>query len=195
MGLRQIAALWLLAVSFVTLTTPLPINAGAEEAVSNADREPPIVAEVRIEGNRLVESDAILVHISQEPDQPLDEGAVTDDVKSIYRMGFFDIVSTKLVNDGDETVLVYTVHERPQVVEVRINDTTALAETDPRVAEALKIHEGQILDPVGVRETIKNLKKAYEDEGYTDADVTFSARPQADNRAVGIFKVIETPKR
>ena len=119
----------------ITLLSLLAVSPAATQAPIKAQAEPPIIAEVRIEGNQRIEKDPILVHVTQEQDQPLDEDAVDWDIKSIYRMGFFDTVSSKLVNEGDETVLLYTVHERPLLVEVRIDDTTALAETDPRVAQ------------------------------------------------------------
>ena len=165
----------------------------ASLAPTNANAEPPIVAQVRIDGNQRVEKDAILFHVTQEADEPLDDDAVNEDLHSIYELGFFSSVRAKIVYDNGQPVLVYTVSERPQVIRVRIQGMEALSRTDPRVVQAIKVHDGYILDPFAVRETIDNLKSVYNDEGYIDAQVTFTAVPQPNNAAIAIFKVTETP--
>jgi outer membrane protein insertion porin family len=163
-------------------------------APTNAHPEPPIVAQIRIEGNQRVEKDAILIHIEQEAGQPLDNGVVNWDIRSIYKIGFFSSVSAHLVTIKGQSVLVYTVREWPQVIEMRVEGMKALSRTNPRVVQAIKLHEGYFLDPIAVRETIENLKSVYKDEGYIDAQVTFAAVPQPDNAAIAIFKVTETPQ-
>ena len=164
-------------------------------APTKAQAEPPIVAEVRIEGNQRVEKDAILFHVTQEADQPLDEDALKSDVRSIYKMGFFSDVSAKIVYIEGQPVLVYTVKERPQVIRMRIEGMNALSRMDPRVVQAIKIHDGYILDPDAVRDTIENLKTLYKDEGYIDAQITFAAVPRPNNSASITFKVTETPQQ
>ena len=182
MKLRRIAVLPLLGWLFVALL-----------AQTNANGEPVIVAQVRIEGNQRVEKDAILFHVTQEPDEPLDDDAVTDDTRSIYGMGFFDIVKADVKSIKGEQVLIYTVHERPQIVEVRIDGMESLSKTDPRVVQAIKINDGAILNPDAVRDTIENLTSVYNDDGYIDAQVTFTAIPRASNTVIAVFKVTEIP--
>jgi len=70
----------------------------------------------------------------------------------------------------------------------------ALSRMDPRVVQAIKIHDGYILDPVAVRDTIENLKTLYKDEGYIDAQINFAAVPRPNNSASITFKVTETPQ-
>src|SRR5271167_1520556 len=79
----------------------------------------PVVAQIRIEGNQRVETDAIRIHISQQAGQPIDDNTVNDDIKTIYKMGFFDTVSADKEFINGSLVLVYTVKERPQVTDVR----------------------------------------------------------------------------
>ena len=153
-----------------------------------------MVAEIRIEGNQRVEKDAILFHVTQRPDEPLDEDAVDGDIRSIYEMGFFSTVTSKIVESNGESVLVYTVKERPQVIRVYIEGMNAFSRTDPRILQAVKLHDGYILDPIAVRETIENLKSVYKDEGYIDTQITFTAVPRPENTAIGKFKVTETPE-
>jgi outer membrane protein insertion porin family len=160
-------------------------------AKSNA--EPAIVSQILIQGNQRIEQDAILFHITQDPDEPLDQDAVDADIKSIYRMGFFEFVKAKLVDIDGQPALVYTVKERPQVVAVRIEGMQAFSRTDPRILHAVKLHDGYLLDPVAVLETIENLKNVYTDEGYADAQVTFAPTLHPNNTVISTFKVTETP--
>ena len=98
---------------------------------TKAHSEPPIVAEVRVEGNQRIDEDAVLFHITQEPDQLLDEDALKSDIRSIYEMGFFSSVSANIKYIEGQPVLIYTVRERPQVIRMRIEGMNALSPTDP----------------------------------------------------------------
>jgi outer membrane protein insertion porin family len=160
---------------------------------TRSNAEPPIVSQILIEGNQRIEEDPILIHITQEPDEPLDENTVDEDIKSIYGMGFFEFVKAKIVDIEGEPALVITVKERPQVIRVYIEGMNAFSRTDPRILQAIKLHDGYILDPYAVHETIENLKSVYKNEGYIDAQITFTAIPKPDNSAIGKFKVTETP--
>lgn len=110
-------------------------------------------------------------------------------------MGFFTSVRAKLEKDGDETVLVYTVSERPQVSHVRIEGMTAFSTADSRVLQSVELHKGDILDPIAVRDSIRNLKGVYKDNGYIDAQVSFCALPRPENRVIGVFRVVETAEQ
>ena len=96
MKLHHLVALSLLGWWFVASLAPM-----------KAHSEPPIVAEVRVEGNQRIEKDAILFHVPQEADQPLDDDAVGSDIRSIFEMGFFSDVSAKIVYIEGQPVLVY----------------------------------------------------------------------------------------
>jgi len=164
-------------------------------APTTSNAEPPTVAQIRIEGNQRIEKDAILIHITQRVDEPIDDDAVKGDIRFIYGMGFFSSVSAKIVDINGEPVLIYSVKERPQVIRVRIEGMNALLKTDARVVHAIKLHAGQILDPLAIRDTIEDLKSVYKDEGYIDAQVTFAAVSRPNNTAISTFKVTETPEQ
>jgi outer membrane protein insertion porin family len=155
----------------------------------------PIVSRVLVTGNQRVEGDAIRIHISQQTGQPLDENAVTADVKAIAKMGFFeDVVAEKQPQPSGSIVLVYRVKERPQITDVRFYGMKALRSNDDKIVAAVKVHPGTIMDPTAVKETINAVAQVYEDKGYMDAKVTFKAIPQPDNTAFGEFDVVEGSK-
>ena len=167
----------------------------ASLATTNANAEPPIVAQIRIEGNQRVEKDAILIHIEQEAGQPFDQGVVNWDIRKIFELGFFSSVSAHLVTIKGQPVLVYTVRELPQVIEVRLEGMKALSPTDPRVVQAIKLHDGFFLDPIAVRDSIESLKRLYKDAGFINDQVTFAPVARPNNTAIATFKVTETPSQ
>ena len=163
-------------------------------AVAHAQAPQPVISKIEIVGNQRVEEDAIRIHITQQVGQPLDQNAVTADIKAIDRLGFFDDVTAHVVQQGNQSVLVYRVHERPQITDVRFYGMKAIRSNDDKIVAATKVHPGTILDPVAVKETINAVTAAYADKGYTDAKVTFKPILQPDNTAFGEFDVVEGPK-
>src|SRR5579885_2703603 len=129
-------------------------------AAAFAQGSAPIVAQIRIEGNLRVETDAIRIHISQQAGEPLDDAAVDKDIKAIYKMGFFDTVDAKKEIINGQLVLVYVVKERPQITDVRFDGMKALRSTDDKIVAAVKIHPGSILDPARAKESINGIQHA-----------------------------------
>ena len=154
----------------------------------------PTISKIEIKGNQRVEEDAIRIHITQQTGQPLDQNAVTADVKAIDRLGFFESVSAHVEQEGGRDVLVYYVRERPQITDVRFYGMKAIRSNDDKIVAATKVHPGTILNPVDVKETINAVTAVYADKGYADAKVTFKPIPQPDNTAFGEFDVVEGPK-
>lgn len=163
-------------------------------AGASAQAPQPTISRIEIVGNQRVEEDAIRIHITQQVGQPLDPNAVTADVKSIDRMGFFDNVSASPIQQGGRTVLVYRVRERPQITDVRFYGMKAVRSNDDKIISATKVHPGAIEDPTAVKDTINSVTAIYASKGYPDAKVTFKAIPQPDNTAFGEFDVVEGPK-
>jgi outer membrane protein insertion porin family len=158
---------------------------------ANAQTSGELVSEIRIAGNQRVEDDAIRVHISSQPGEPYDETRVDADVKSIYKMGFFDRVEASEEHDRGKLILVYTVRERPLITQVRFEGMKKIRSTDEKVRQATKVHSRAILDPIRADETAAAIKKLYEDKGYLDASVAFKAIPQPENTAIAVFTVTE----
>ena len=176
---------WSRAIFAIVLTTIFT------SAAAFAQGPAPIISKIEITGNHRIEDGPIRIHISQEADQPFDREAVDADIKAIYEMGFFSEVQTNIVQRGDAYVLVYEVIERPQVGDVKVYTTEAIRSDDEKIVTAVKVQRGSILDPVAVKETIKNITQVYADMGYPDAKVTFKTMPRPDNIVFATFSVSE----
>ena len=154
----------------------------------------PIISAIQIEGNQRVEDDAIRLHISQRPGEPLNRDAVSNDIKSIYQMGFFQNVTADTRNEKGKEVLVYKVTERPQITDIKITGMKAFRPSDDKIIAAMKVHPGSIMDPARVNETRKAIKEAYEGKGFSDVTVDYREQIGPSNTEIGTFAVTEGPK-
>lgn len=161
--------------------------------VALAQGAAPILSEVRIAGNQRVEEEAIRVHINSRAGEALNEATVDSDIKSIYRMGFFDNVGVATERQAGKLVLVYRVRERPWINEVKFEGMKKIRLADDKIREATKLHARAIENPELVDATVKAVEKVYQDKGYLDAKVTFKPIVQPDNSIVAVFDVSEGP--
>ena len=158
-------------------------------AIARAQPAGQPVADIKVAGNQRVESDAIRVHITQQTGQPENPGAVDDDIKAIYKMGFFDSVHA----DFKAGVLTYYVHERPLITDVRFAGMKKVKPSDEEIINALAIHAGAIYDPIRAKTTTRNITEVYQQKGYLDAKVDFKLIMHENNLAAGVIEVNEGP--
>ena len=142
--------------------------------------------EVRIQGNLRVEEDGIRLHIKARQDDPFDPTVVGRDVRSIYRMGFFDDVKAELSPEG---VLTYIVKERPYVREVEIQGNSQVSRE--KIEAALGIRPRTILDRDKVLEGVERVRKLYGEQGYMRAQLDFAVSEVGNNQAKVILDVVE----
>jgi outer membrane protein insertion porin family len=169
------AAITGLALSFV-LAFPA--------AIVGQDKVP--LKEIKISGNLRVEDDGIRLHLKSRTGENFDSALVEQDIKAIFRMGFFEDVKAELSKDG---VLTYTVKEKPYVREVVIQGAAQV--TREKVQSALGITPRTILDRARVAEGIDRVRKLYNDQGYVSAAVDYSVSIESANQAVVTVDITE----
>jgi outer membrane protein insertion porin family len=142
--------------------------------------------DVKISGNLRVEDDGIRLHLKSRPGEPFNSATVEQDVKAIFRMGFFDDVQAELSPDG---VLTYAVKEKPYVREVKVQGASQVSRE--KIEAALGVSQRTILDRAKVAEGVEKVRKLYTDQGYVNAAVDFSVAVESNNQAVVTLDVVE----
>jgi outer membrane protein insertion porin family len=169
----------------VSLVALLVGPAGAPRA-----DEPPLVGEVRVEGNLRVEEDAIRVHLGTQPGQRWDRETADRDVRAVYGMGFFDQVAVDVRDAGPGKVdVAFRVEERPLVRNIKVEGTDKLKREE--VEGALKVRAHTILDPQKVREGIEAARKLYIEKSYLDAAITYKTETVGENEVDVTYTVEE----
>ncbi len=151
-----------------------------------------IVKDVRVEGNRRVERDAVLAVVSEKKGAPFDPRRVAADVKAIMKLGFFSDVVVEEEGDPAAPVLVYRVAERPSVREVRLSGTEGLSKDD--LKDAISFKAGSFLDLAAVQKDVKKIQEKYVEKGYFLAEVHHRIDEKPDNQVDVVYVVDEHAK-
>ena len=142
--------------------------------------------DIKITGNLRVEDDGIRLHLKSRPGEPFDPATVEQDVKAIYRMGFFDDVQAELSPDG---VLTYAVKEKPFIREVKIQGASQVGRD--KIESAFGVGPRTILDRTKVADGVDKVRKLYSEQGYVNAAVDHSVTVEASNQAVITLDITE----
>jgi len=145
--------------------------------------------EVKIAGNVRVEEDGIRLHLKNRPGTLFDSALVEQDVKAIYRMGFFDDVQAELSADG---VLTYKVKEKPYVREVKVQGNSQVARD--KIETALGVGARTILDRPKLAEGVEKIRKLYTEQGYVNARIDHAVSLEPNNQAVVVVDINEGSK-
>ncbi|MFN8627260.1 MAG: outer membrane protein assembly factor BamA [Candidatus Binatia bacterium] len=166
----------LLGLSFLLSLTSI---VAAQEAgqPERASLDSPRLDRVVVTGNRRVEEEAIRVQVRSHAGMRFNEETVDNDVRALYRMGFFENVEADLSHTDNQWVLTFQVTERPLIKEIKIEGNKKVNRED--IESALKVRPNTILEPDKVSRGIEEAKKVYEKKGYLDAQIDYSTSPAA----------------
>lgn len=173
----SLACFYLALLCFV-MTAPALVKAQGQDKVTLKD--------VKISGNLRVEDDGIRLHLKSRPGELFNRATVEQDVKAIFRMGFFDDVQAELSRDG---VLTYAVKEKPYVRELKVQGASQVSRE--KIEAALGVSPRTILDRAKVAEGVEKVRKLYTDQGYVNASVDYSVEVEANNQAVVTLDIAE----
>ncbi|MCW5892583.1 MAG: outer membrane protein assembly factor BamA [bacterium] len=159
------------------------------EPAAQATGQP--VVRIVVDGNVRVEEDAIRVHMKTRDGQPFSQEALDEDIKAVYRMGFFDQVTAEVTPDpgGKGVDVVFTVKERPLVRAVTLEGNDKL--TKEELDGALRVRPHTILDAEKARQGIEAAKKLYAEKGYLDARITYTTTPVGENEVDVVYTIEE----
>ena len=144
---------------------------------------------VTISGNQRVEDEAIRVRLTAQPGSQYNESVVDNDIRSLYKLGFFEDVTASLSQVNGQWVLNYDVRERPFVRQVRVQGNKKIDKEE--LEGMLRLRPNTILDPEKARKGIEEAKSAYEKKGYLDADIHYETTPVGENEVDVTFVVDE----
>lgn len=187
-------AAWALAPGLaLAQAAPLPPPTAPRTDAPREVREGELV-DIRVEGNRRVEPEAIRRVLKQQPGQPFDFNRTAEDLRSVWSLGYFadvQLLVQRLPNGG--IVYVVRVEERPTVRDVKLQGNEELSEDD--LKEALEVKPFTLLDLDVVRRTARKIQEKYIDKGYFLAEVDWETQKVEGRQAVNvIFKINERAK-
>ncbi len=128
------------------------------------------IVRIDIAGNRKIGADAIKQKLKSKPGNPLSEDDITEDIKAIFKMGFFLDVSAAVTTEPQGKVLTFTVVEKGLISEIRLIGNKKLDKDD--ILGVMTVKTRQSLNPEKIKEDIQKIKALYDTKGYYNAEIT-----------------------
>ncbi len=150
------------------------------------------ISQVKVVGNRRIEADAIRQAMSSKTGGAYVQPMVDEDLRALWRMGYFEDVRIDVGNDADGKVLTVHVKEKPSVREVRFTGTSAIDAADLREQAGLKSFT--VYRPEAMPEVEGRILKVYKDQGYYAAKIKTEVADTTDGEKIVTFHITEGTK-
>jgi outer membrane protein insertion porin family len=148
-----------------------------------------VILRIDIVGNRKIGKDAILAVVQSKVGKPLDMETVQDDLKAIYRLGYFNDVQADVKSYSNGKILTFFVVEKPYVVRIFFKGNKELKRDE--LSSTLAGLKFTVLNKAKILKAIEKLKAAYADKGYYDAKIDYRVESLQGNEAAIHFDIEE----
>jgi outer membrane protein insertion porin family len=150
---------------------------------------PILIRDLVIEGTRRVQEAVILGRILSRPGSPFSPHQLSEDVRNVFALGFFDDVRTRVEDFEGGVKLTFEVVERPFVRDVDFVGNRRIG-TDT-LREKIDLKLGSVYNPVDVQRARERLKDHYEEEGYFEVQITPETESFPDGDVRVVFSIGE----
>jgi outer membrane protein insertion porin family len=171
-------------------------GAAQEEAAPSTPPSKPTpslrVTKLQFRGNRKVEDDAIKVNLKTAPGVTLTQEMVREDVKTIWKMGYFEDVSVEVAESKDGSVVTFVLREKPSIKKIYVAGNSEVSLS--KINEILDIKKEQILDQAKLKKNVEKIKDLYVEKGFYMAEVTYEVKRDTTSTVDVWFRIQENAK-
>ncbi len=141
---------------------------------------------VNILGNKRIEKDAIYPYISVRPGDYFDINKIRQDVKNIYRMGYFEnvLVNYHKLKQGIE--ITYIVVEKPYIAFIHFKGIKHIKKS--KITKELKVKPFTVLNEELLKKDIQKIIDIYQENGFYNVKVDYKiSKPRHDRVTIDII--------
>ena len=149
----------LIFILFIAL--PLSLIAGDTETI----------LKIEITGNERIDTGFIMNAIKTKENTPYNIETIREDMKNIYKTGFFSDVQIDVKDAEKGKIVTFVVVERPPIKAIYITGNNKIKTAS--LVEKLKIRSNTVLNTDKIKESIDELKKYYASEGYYGTRINY----------------------
>lgn len=151
-----------------------------------------LIRKIVVFGNERVSKEIILNEIKSKVGGPFSKDVIREDVKAIYRLGYFRDVQVDMSETEEGVILTFAVIEKPFVEDVVISGNRKVDRKD--IDEVIEVKRDAVLDMGKVGSSVKALKKLYTSKGYYGSEIEHRVEHVKGNKAVVYFDITEGVK-
>ena len=153
----------------------------------------PKVGEIKIEGNKRIQREAILNKLEMKSGAPFRKSAISDEIKEIYSMGYFEDVQIRAQEAADGKMDIFiTLKERPSIKSIELDGVKLFSKDE--ILDALTTKSFSVASVQKIRNDIEKIKAMYEKDGYYEPKVDYEIKELSPNEASLTFKIDEGRK-
>ncbi len=145
------------------------LEQAVKEVLADTEREL-LIAKIEIKGNQKTDSGAIMRQIKSQAGDIYSAAQLRDDLKNIFKMGYFDDVQLEVTDTDKGREVTFVVTEKAVIGQITIGGNKEMEEKE--IKDVLSVHPNTILSTKEVQSSVENIKKLYKDKGFYNTEVT-----------------------
>lgn len=154
-----------------------------------------VINELRVTGNRRVETESVLNQARSKVGQPIRLERISKDIKRVYELGYFEDVQVDATKTADGNVIVtFVVAEKPAIAKIEYEGNDELSLED--IKEVVNLKANQVLNVSDVKANAEKIRVLYSEKGFYLAEVDYEVTDSKDipGAAVVTFVIREYSK-
>lgn len=150
------------------------------------------VLRIVVKGNRRIERDAILGVMQTREGETLAPAHLREDLKAIYKMGYFTDVRLDVSDTPEGRILTVLVKEKPAIREIMVEGNRKLKKD--KIIEVMNLKPFSVASEGAIKEDINKVQQAYREKGYYEAQVNYELMPAGEHEVNLMLRVNEGSK-
>ncbi len=133
------------------------------------------IARIQAKGNRRIEKDAILGVMQTREGDILTPARLREDLKAIYRMGYFTDVRFDVTDTPEGRILTVLVEEKPAIKEISIRGNRQVKKE--AILETMDLKPFAVASETAIKDNLNKILNLYREKGFYEARVTYRLEP------------------
>lgn len=150
------------------------------------------VVRIGVKGNRRIERDAILGVMQTREGETLSPARLREDLKAIYKMGYFTDVKLDLSDTPEGRVLTVLVKEKPAIKAILTKGNHGIKKD--KIIEVMNLKPFSVASEGAIKEDVNKVQALYREKGYYEARVDYQLVPISDTEVDLVLNIDEGGK-
>ena len=145
------------------------------------------IANVTVMGAQRVDADSVLAKIQSASGKPYSRKVASDDLKTIYGMGYFDDIRVEAtpVAGTSQVNLTFYLTEKPTLRNIRFKGNSKTFK-DGELQENMTLRTGAVLNVFTLQQNISRIETMYKEKNYHNVSVSYKLIPVEDRNQVDL---------
>ncbi|MDY6862269.1 MAG: outer membrane protein assembly factor BamA [Thermodesulfobacteriota bacterium] len=151
-----------------------------------------LIHQVTVKGNKKMEDEVILNQIKTIKGELYTKTIVSDDIKRLYEMGYFDDIMVDSINTPQGRKVTFIVKEKAVITEIKILGNKNIDIID--IQKEIKTKNLDILNLNIIKEDLESIRTMYKNKGFYNVEVDYKTYPIEEDKVSVNFIIVENKK-